>query len=355
MVIVMMTKPFTILLGIWLLAGDPTSKPNQEPAAQATKPASSQAPKKTTTNPSTQQTVEAAQTIAKPQRDPATGPVQDNNGKPNQGAQAAPVPKACQEHQIQKDQIEEKIKKHRGFASFASWQLEEFDIKPCVHDGKVLAHLNLSAPSNWTPLNLPYRVWLTLAIKSDSGKFVLPARDAYNKLVQSIKAAALVLEGDMDIWRFVERYEIARVQIDKTDSADLYRISLVSDQSIGSRFPYVTYNQTMTPPIVAFGIERMDGLPARRELLRAIDHYSMKFPACRPVWYEVARVVDVHRLSWLVKIESRGKGCPAGFQVRMDLYGDEYNIVVNPSPHVESHASGGVIESPTLDLTRCTV
>ncbi len=258
-------------------------------------------------------------------------------------APAAAGPEDCPGHELKPDAVAERIRHWDGFSPFADWRIVELKMAPCVHDGRVLSHLQISPPARLSPHDLPYRAWLTILVDGTSGAPAGPKPEAFSDLVAGIRRLAARAERHEEVRRFIERFAVVRAQIDKTGQKGLYRLTLTADAQAGDRAPAITYDESAPDRITAYRIPHMDSLPVRRELLRMIEVLSGHHPRCRPSWIDAHRTVaagpEAEPVPWTFRVELEGAGCPAAFSAELEADGEVARVNTN-DPTLDAKGDG---------------
>jgi hypothetical protein len=119
---------------------------------------------------------------------------------------------------------------------------------------------------------------------------------------------------------FIERFGVSVATIDRGPDQRLeVRLLGAGEKPV----PSITFSDgrhgEQSGFVRAYRIPRMNGLPARRELLRMLEIYSAEHPRCRPDGIEAERrtAADSKSGEWFFRMGTEGEGCPATFAARV--------------------------------------
>jgi hypothetical protein len=123
-------------------------------------------------------------------------------------------------------------------------------------------------------------------------------------------------EKDINLHRFVERYSpvVGKIEL-QAESGNIvvaYQGRPSSADKSG-KIPQLIYSHQAGGRIAGYQIPRIDGLPARRELLRFAEVLSQKHPNCRPTWITAEQVFKDETTLWKITAELKDKACPESF------------------------------------------
>jgi len=231
----------------------------------------------------------------------------------------------CTPHGLEVTLVKERLRRWPGLASFHRWRLLKVVPGACAVGGEVDAVLVMEPPASWSRLGVAYRVRVKLRLAADTGEPAGAVPRHFKDLAAGVRRLVQRAEGSEDVRRFVERYPPRRADF----SVDEGRLRVIYRAGDGAApgVPRLVFSEALDA-VAAYCIPRMDGLPARPELLRMVESLSRHHPGCRPVrveaeWKETRGLPrtgppadepgEAPAGRWEIDFVLEGVGCPVSF------------------------------------------
>jgi len=238
------------------------------------------------------------------------------------GADAWADEAPCQTHHLEPTELKQRLRRWRGMSPFLRWRLIEVRPATCAVKGAVPVDLVLRPPAGWSAHKLAYRVNARMVLDQQSGQPMSPT-DTETLLAQTAAGARRLIraaEQQEDFHRFIERYGPVRAEIGWDMAPPQLRMVLRSERCSRcppTKLPELVLTERAKDLVVAYQLPRIDGLPARRELLRFVESISSQQSACRAIWIEAHWLAQPQGDeltegvgSWMCSAVLSGEGCP---------------------------------------------
>jgi len=221
----------------------------------------------------------------------------------------------CDGHELNDDEVKQKLRRWPGLGSFNRWRLKEVTLDKCVEEGAVSARLALAPPDSWSHHRVPYRVRIRVRLGITSGSPLQVSGPDYKKLATAVRRLVLRAEEHEDVRRFLERFPPKSAEVVSANGPGRLRVTYRSAPAPeAARAAELSFSEAAEEGVVAYRLPRIDSLPVRRELLHFVEVLSQRYPRCRPSWV-AARWRDpkpeVENSSrWEIQMDLLGTGCP---------------------------------------------
>lgn len=231
----------------------------------------------------------------------------------------------CTRHALETSIVKDRLRRWPGLAPFHRWRLLKVVPGTCAIDGQVDAVLLMAPPATWSRLGVAYRVRVKLLLAADTGEPAGAVPRHFKDLAAGVRRLVQRAEDDEDVRRFVERYPPRRADFSLDEG--VLRVTYRAGAGTAPAAPRLVYSEARDA-VTAYRIPRMDGLPARPELLRMIEVLSRHHAGCRPVqvsaeWKESSATPPAGSAGdttgaapcgrWQIDFLLEGAGCPVSF------------------------------------------